>query len=102
LRTFWFFELSLSNVFLPSLTAGLARQEQKVPLEQVRDFLDEEFLGRDEGTIYVVGDLVVGEEHGDVECRSVDHCLGKPHELNLFTDGKTASKLLGSMNYSWV
>ena len=50
---------------ISSLIVGLVRPEQKVAVQQVGDggFLDEEFLGKEEGT---AGDFVVSEKQGDV------------------------------------
>ena len=47
------------------MIVGLVRTEQKVAVKQVGGggFLDEEFLGKEEGT---AGDFVVSEKQGDV------------------------------------
>jgi hypothetical protein len=98
LENIWTFDLSLSNVFLQSLIVCLVRQEQKVPLEQVGNFLDEEFLGEEEGATQsdAVGDLVVVEKHGDVECVSMDHRLGTPMDQIGF---QMAKQQLGPINF---
>jgi hypothetical protein len=98
LENIWTFDLSLLNVFLQSLIVCLVRQEQKVPLEQVGNFLDEEFLGEEEGATHsdAVGDLVVVEKHGDVECVSMDHRLGTPMDQIGF---QMAKQQLGPINF---